>query len=46
MSWWSVNKQPIKDPLKTIEIKPTLGKKLTKAYLKNLRMNKFKKGKN
>jgi len=37
------NGKPIKDPLKTLKIKPTLGKNLTKEYLKKLKMKKFKK---
>ena len=28
------NKRPIKDPLKTLKVKPTLGRTLTKEYLK------------
>ena len=37
------NGKPIKDPLKTIKIKPSLGKNLTKEYLKKIKMKKFKK---
>ena len=42
-NWWNPNKQPIKDPLQTIKIKPTLGKNLTKEYLKKSKINKFRK---
>ena len=42
-NWWNPNKQPIKDPLKTIQVKPTLGQKLTKEFLKKLKTNKFRK---
>ena len=34
---------PLKDPLKTLKIKPTLGRNLTKEYLKKIKMRKFKK---
>ena len=34
---------PLKDPLKTRKIKPTLGRNLTKEYLKKIKMRKFKK---
>ena len=37
------NGKAIKDPLKTIKIKPTLGRNLTKEYLKKIKMKKFKK---
>ena len=37
------NGREIKDPLKTIKFKPTLGLKKTKEYLKKLKMRKFKK---
>ena len=37
------NGKVIKDPLKTIKIKPTLGRNLTKEYLKKIKMKKFKK---
>jgi len=36
------NKRPIKDPLKTVKIKPTLGKTLTKEYLKKLKIKKLR----
>ncbi len=38
-----VNKSPIKDPLKTVKIKPTLGRNLTKEYLKKLKIKKLRK---
>jgi len=34
------NGKVIKDPLKTIKIKPTLGRKLTKEYLKKINNKK------
>ena len=37
------NGKPIKDPLKTLKNKPSLGKNLTKEYLKKIKMKKFKK---
>ena len=37
------NGKVIKDPLKTLKIKPSLGKNLTKEYLKKIKMKKFKK---
>ncbi len=37
------NGKPIKDPLKPIKIKPTLGRNLTKEYLKKIKMKRFKK---
>ena len=37
------NGKPIKDPLKTIKIKPTLGRNLSKEYLKKIKMKRFKK---
>ena len=36
------NGNVIKDPLKTIKIKPTLGRKLTKEYLKKIKRLKKK----
>jgi len=42
-NWWSPNKQPIKDPLSTIKVRPTLGKALTKEYLKNIKIKKLRK---
>jgi len=36
------NKRPIKDPFKTVKIKPTLGKNLTKEYLKKLKIKKLR----
>ena len=36
------NKRSIKDPLKTVKIKPTLGKTLTKEYLKKLKIKKLR----
>ena len=42
-NWWSPNKQPIKDPLPTIKVKATLGKDLTKAYLKKLKIKRLRK---
>jgi hypothetical protein len=37
------NKRSIKDPLKTVKIKPTLGRNLTKEYLKKLKIKKLRK---
>ena len=37
------NGKPIKDPLKTLKVKPTLGRNLTKEYLKKTKMKRFKK---
>ena len=37
------NKRPIKDPLKTLKVKPTLGKTLTKEYLKKMKIKKLRK---
>ena len=34
---------PIKEPLKTVKINPTLGRNLTKEYLKKIKMKRFKK---
>ena len=34
---------PLKAPLNTLKIKPTLGRNLTKEYLKKIKMKKFKK---
>ena len=39
------NGKPIKDPLKTIKIKPTLGRNLTKEYLKKIKIKRLKKNK-
>jgi hypothetical protein len=36
----SNNKPPIKDPLRTLKVKPRLGKTLTKEYLKKLKLRK------
>jgi len=36
------NKRSIKDPLKTVKIKPTLGRNLTKEYLKKLKIKKLR----
>ena len=40
MSWWNKKRQPVKE----IKIKPTLGRKLTDAYKKKLKMRR--RGKN
>ena len=37
------NKRPIKDPLKTLKVKPTLGKTLTKEYLKKMKIKRLRK---
>ena len=37
------NGKVIKDPLKTLKVKPTLGRNLTKEYLKKIKMKRFKK---
>ena len=34
------NKRPIKDPLKTLKVKPTLGRTLTKEYLKKMKIKR------
>ena len=39
------NRKEIKDPLKTLKIKPTLGKNLTKEYLKKIKIKRLKKNK-
>ena len=36
------NRKVIKDPLKTIKIKPTFGRKLTEKYLKKIKKLKKK----
>ena len=36
---------PLKDPLKTLKIKPTLGRNLTKEYLKKIKIKRLKKNK-
>ena len=36
------NRKVIKDPLKTIKIKPTFGRKLTEEYLKKIKKLKKK----
>ena len=37
------NKRSIKDPLKTLKVKPTLGKTLTKEYLKKMKIKRLRK---
>ena len=37
------NKRPIKDPLKTLKVKPTLGRTLTKEYLKKMKIKRSRK---
>ena len=37
------NKRPIKDPLKTLKVKPTLGRNLTKEYLKKMKIKRSRK---
>jgi hypothetical protein len=39
------NGKPIKDPLKTLKVKPTLGRELTKEYLKKIKIKRLKKNK-
>ena len=36
---------PISGPLKTVKIKPTLGRNLTKEYLKKIKIKRLKKNK-
>jgi hypothetical protein len=37
------NKRPIKDPLKTLKVKTTLGRTLTKEYLKKMKIKRLRK---
>ncbi len=37
------NRPVVKDPLKTLKVKPTLGRNLTKEYLKKLKIKKLRK---
>ena len=37
------NKRSIKDPLKTLKVKPTLGRTLTKEYLKKMKIKRSRK---
>ena len=37
------NKRPIKDPLKTLKVKPTLGRTLKKENLKKMKIKRSRK---
>ena len=37
------NNRPIKDHLKTLNVKPTLGRTLTKEYLKKMKIKRSRK---
>ena len=37
------NRSVVKDPLKTLKVKPTLGKTLTKEYLKKMKIKRLRK---
>ena len=37
------NRPVVKDPLKTLKVKPTLGKTLTKEYLKKMKIKRLRK---
>ena len=39
------NGKAIKDPFKILKIKPTLGRNLTKEYLKKIKIKRLKKNK-
>jgi hypothetical protein len=39
------NGKRIKDPVQTLKIKPTLGRNLTKEYLKKIKIKRLKKNK-
>ena len=37
------NRPVVKDPLKTLKVKPTLGRTLTKEYLKKTKIKRLRK---